>query len=625
MVQPEKSQNNAFISWNGALAESLSLLSLKGHEAVCKPFIYEMYSEARLNKSQLEALFRQPVSCRMGNQLDNLPQRYVHGVITRINQQWLTPNHALCTFTVEPALALLSLGKSTRIWQNITTLDVVRTLLSEHKITQVSTNLRRTYTKREYCIQYRESNLDFISRLLEEEGIYYFFTHQEDKHTLVLADHPTGHPISTTPSLYWHYQGKDNVAESIWQWSSSSVVIPSMAAFSGYNIHQAISVSDQQDSQNSPYVIPAVSYNDITPFEDKTKLCQATKAIVETWETNITSYQAVTNAHWLACGEVFNLLGHHSDNDSYRIQEFNIETGNNTAGTKGEYSCQLRLLRNSTQWRPICTHEPPIIADVLTATVVGPASEEIHTDDLGRVKIRFPWDKHSPDGDAGSCWVRVNQPWTGNQLGAQFLPRVGNEVLVMINLGQPVIIGSLYNGQNKPPFPLPANKTESGFLSRHIGSDKDSPAGHRLSFNDTKDAEKLTITAAKDLLLTVKNEHISQIGTNRNTQVTEGDDTLTLKNGNLLVALEQGNLHQNITGNMTTNLKNGSYSLSIKGGSGAISSDAKFNIESSDSISFTVGKSSITLSPTGVDISGLSITISSKSELTMAGQLIRIG
>lgn len=625
MAQPDKSQKNAFVCWDGALAENLSLLSLKGHEAVGELFHYEMYSEVRLNKSQLEALFRQPVSCKIGNTLGDLPQRYVHGVITSMNSQYITPNQALCTFTVEPAMALLKHGKSTRIWQNISTPDVVKLLLSEHKITQVSVNLRRIYTKREYCIQYQESDFNFITRLLEEEGIYYFFTHQKDRHILELTDHPTGHPTSITPSLNWHSQGKEYTTESLWQWSSNSRVMPGTAAFSGYNIHQAIGIDEQQALRNSPYILSAISYDDITSLEDKNKLAQITKARVESWETNVTFYQALTNAHWLACGEVFQLSGHHSDNGSYRIQEVNIETGNDTASSNGEYRCRLSLLPHNTPWRPICTHEPPVIADVLTAKVIGPASEEIHTDELGRVKIRFPWDKHNPNGYASSCWVRVNQPWTGNHLGAQFLPRVGSEVQVMFNQGQPIIIGSVCNGQNKPPFPLPANKAESGFLSRQIGADKDNPAGHRLSFNDTKGAEKLTISAPKDLFLTVKNIHTSQIGTSRNAQITQGDDTLLLKKGNLNLTLEQGNMQQTIAGNITTNLKNGSYNLSIKGGSAALSADSEFCITSPDSISFSVGKSSITLSPSSISISSPSITVTSKSELVLAGQLIKIG
>lgn len=618
-AQLKEMQKKHFLHWNGAIASDLLLLSVSGREIVSKPFCYEVRSMTTLKEQEIAKLHGKAVSCQIGDGLHNLPQRYLHGIVTHIQSERDANGQTVCTFRLEPTFALLQLGRSTRVWQNMTVPDLVRQLLGEHKINQVDLQLRQTYQKREYCVQYRESDFDFISRILEEEGIYYFFKHQENQHQMVLVDHPAGHPSAKVGTLPWHHQGQILTPGNIDNWSAHSALIASEIKQSGYSMEKAAGVFDSVDSVSKMQSVDHINITDVTPFAERAQLTRKVKNVMEALETNAQRYDATVNAHWLSCGEVFTFTDHPTDNDSYRIQSLSLEATNNFESSTGGYRCEIQSLRNSVKWRPVCTHVPPEIAGVLIAKVVGPSSEEIHTDEFGRIKIQFPWDTENKNDDTSSCWVRISQPWSGSKFGFQFIPRIGSEVLVSFIQGNPdfpLVTGSVYNGQNKLPFTLPDEKNESGFATRSTskGGMED---GHRLSFNDKKGEEKLTITAQKDLLLTVKNDVTSEvkhevkskIGENRDTEITKGNDTLVLKQGSLFTTLNKGDLEQKITGNVTTSLSNGNYTLTVRGGSGKIKTDKTCLIESTQSIELKVGSNKIAISPSGITISGTMIKI----------------
>ncbi|TPG64284.1 type VI secretion system Vgr family protein [Ewingella americana] len=633
-AQLKEMQKNHFLHWNGSVAADLLLLSLTGKESVSTPFCFELRSLTELDEKGIAALHGKQVSCQIGDSLNNLPQRYIHGVVTHILRERDADDQAVCILRLEPTFALLHMGRSMRVWQNITVPDLVSKLLGERGINQIDMQLHNTYQIREYCIQYRESDFDFICRLLEEEGIYYFFKHQENQHQMVLADHPASHPTAKAASLLWHHQGQTLTPGNIDSWSSSSVLIPGEVALSGYNVQQAAGIADNYTSKSENQSIDQVSFTDITPLVERSQLTSKAKNAMEAFEANATFYEASVNAHWLTCGEIFTLTDHPTDSDSYRIHALNIEATNNFDSSAGNCRCEIKSLRNSVKWRAACTRTPPDIAGVLIAKVVGPSSEEIHTDESGRIKIQFPWDTENKNDDTSSCWVRVSQPWTGSKFGGQFIPRIGSEVLISFIQGNPdypLVTGSVYNGQNKLPFTLPDEKTESGFASRST-SKGGMEEGHRLSFNDKKGEEKLTITAQKDLLLTVKNDVISEVthevkskvGANRDTEITKGNDNLVLKQGNLLVTLNKGDMEQKITGNVTTSLSNGNYTLTATGGSGKIKTDKTCVIESTQSIELKVGSNKIAISPSGITISGTMIKIEGSGTAELKGAMTTV-
>ncbi|WP_237932232.1 type VI secretion system Vgr family protein [Buttiauxella sp. S19-1] len=615
-------QENHFLRWNGEIAETMLLVSLEGKEALSTPFVYELSSLTKKSEDALKQWHGKSVSCRIGDGSDDLPQRVLHGIVTRIRYRQRTPEEAECIFTLEPSLALLNMGRVMRIWQNVSVPDLVRTLLSDYDINQVDVQLHGSYPQREYCVQYRESAFDFIQRLLNEEGIYYYFRHSESGHTLVLADHPASHNAIQSDKLTWHHHGNVLTEGNIDNWISSALLLPAGVVLQGINMPQATAIDAQQSASTSQTSIDAITFTDITPQGERSLITREAENAMAGREANTHFFEAKANAHWLCSGEIFTLAGHPSGDKPYLIQSQTFNALNNFENNSKDYHCTLQASSNEQPWHPPYPSHPEI-SGILTATVTGPSSEEIHTDEYGRIKIKFPWDKENPDDDTCSCWVRVVQPWSGGKFGAQFIPRVGSEVLVSFVQGHPdypLVTGTVYNGQNKPPFTLPDQKTESGFVTRSTtnGSTDD---GHRLSFNDKKGEELLTIIAQKDLSLTVKNDVTTTISANRSIELTKGNDQLVLKEGDMNVTLNKGNWQQKVTGSASTELSNGNYDLKVTGGSGNIKTDKALTLESTQSIELKVGGNKISLSASGISINGTMIKIEGSGTTELKGAM----
>jgi type VI secretion system secreted protein VgrG len=621
-----KSQQAHLISWQGAIADDLLLVALQGKEYLSSPYRYELHSVTTADETKINRWHGENISCCIGDGHENTPQRFVHGVVTHIRYIQRTDDDAECILTLEPGLSLLKMGRVMRVWQNIPVPELVRTLLKECGIEQLDLQLRNTYPSREYCIQYRESVFDFVHRLLEEEGIYYFFRHTASGHTMVLADHPSSHQAISGGSLTWHHQAHNLSQESVRNWGSSSSLIPGAVSLQGFSMSQAAPVNERQTALPCNTNADAVTFSDITPHPERSQVSRQAKLAMVSREANARLYDATVNVHWLSSGEFFTLKNHPSGEKKYRIQSLTIDAANNVDNKKSYCLCQLQAMSHDLPWYPPALRQPPDISGVLTATVVGPASEEIHTDEYGRIKIQFPWDNASTKDDTSSCWVRVTQPWSGGKFGGQFIPRIGSEVLVSFIQGHPdypLVTGTVYNGQNKPPFSLPADKNESGFVTRST-SKSSLDEGHRLSFNDKKGDEKLTVVAQKDLLLTVKNDALYTIEANRSTELSKGNDRLVLKEGDVSVTLNKGNWQQDVSGDVKTDIRNGNYALNVTGGGGGIKTDKILSFESMQSIEFKVGTTKITLTHTGITLSSTKISIESSGNAELTGMNVSI-
>lgn len=622
---PQGSQAQRFLRWEGDIAKSLLLVALDGREALSTPFQYQIRSLTRQSESEVARLHGTSVGCRIGDGGFDLPQRYLHGVVTRIHYASRSPEESECILTIEPSLALLTMGRMMRIWQNVSVPELVQTLLSEYGIRSLNVQLHGNYPAREYCVQYRESAADFIQRLLEEEGIYYYFRHSASDHTLVLADHPANHPKIQGDSLLWHTHGSVLTEGTIDSWSATSSLLPENVVIQGVNMPQAATIEEKQNASSTGTHVDGISFTDITPQGEREQVSRTAQTMIAAQEANTCIFEAHVNAHWLCSGETFTLKGYPSGEKNYRIHTQRFSAVNNFDGNSS-CQCELQAMSNDQAWHPPVRLRAPEIPGILTATVVGPSSEEIHTDEYGRIKIQFPWDKENPHDDTSSCWVRVAQPWTGGKFGAQFIPRVGCEVLVSFVQGHPdypLVTGTVYNGQNNPPFALPGEKTESGFVTRSStkGSVDD---GHRLSFNDKKGAELLTIIAQKDLSLTVKNDSKTTIAANRSTELTKGNDRLLLKEGDMNVTLDKGNWQQEVTGDATTKLSNGDYALQVTGGGGSIKTDKALTLESDQSIELKVGSNTIKLSSSGISINGTTVKIEGTSSAEMKAATVKV-
>ncbi|MBI0278601.1 type VI secretion system tip protein VgrG (plasmid) [Hafnia alvei] len=633
-------QDKRFIRFSGDAAYSLTLMSINGEESFSSIYRYQIQFRTTLTSAQMGSFFGKEVACEVGN---GNQQRYIHGVLTHIIEDNNTDGLSTFTGTLEPRLALLRLGRNLAVFQNITVPDLVCKLLRQQNINHIELRLRAIYEPREYCIQYRESDFVFISRLLEQEGIYYFFVHDAGQHTLVLADHPSSHQTGSPATLPFIPQAGEGDGTGISSWAAHSTLTASSVLLKGFNMEQAAGVEGASKAISPDYTFQSVNYVDIHGNDKRDQLQAQARLKMEQLEADNQQFMAQSSAFWLGCGMKFTFSDHPSCHGDYRIKAVSLYAASSIDSAEPNINCMFTVLNDSVSWRPPYLFPQPEIAGVLTATVVGPKSEEIHTDEYGRIKIQFPWDSENKHDDGSSCWVRVSQPWAGGRFGAMFLPRVTHEVIVSFVYGNPdypLVTGTVFNGQNKPPLSLPDGKNYSGFVSRSSlgGSVED---GHQLCFDDKKDEEKLSITSQRDLLLTVKNDVITEIakkvtetiGEDRSTEITKGKETLTLKQGDRILTLEQGNhsisLKQgdyniDIKGNLETSLNGGDRQLKISGGGSLVKADKACVIESTQSIELKVGSSKISISPSGITLSGTTIKIEGSGSAELKGAMVTV-
>lgn len=624
-------QDKRFIRWIGDMADDMLLLELTGEESISQPYRYRAHFSSSLTSSELNRYLGQDVACQIGNTERG---RYVHGVLTAMQEVNDSQDISHYIGVIEPRMALLRLGCNLRVFQNLNVPDLVCQLLREHNIKDIDLRLRSEYQKREYYMQYRESDFNFISRLLEQEGIYYFFLHSADKQTLVLADHSASHPVAKPRELSFYPQQGEQGNAGVHRWEIHHALAASRVKLLGFNTLQAQCIEGDSRSNNPAQSVDSVSYVDFVGDEKRELLSATAQVKIEQLEAGTQLFSGEINSYWLSCGEVFGLTRHPSCRGDFRIKSLSLQVSSNVNGDQADYGCSIIALDGDKKYRAEACTPIPTIAGIMTAKVVGPNSEEIHTDEYGRIKIQFHWDQENQEDDSSSCWVRVSQPWAGGRFGSLFLPRVGSEVIVSFVQGDvnyPLVTGAVFNGENKPPFTLPEEKQITGFISRS-SQNGTVEQGHILSFDDSKDAEKLSISSQKDLLLTVKNDMTAEIqhaanitiGADRATEITKGNDSLTLKQGDHSTRLDQGNYLLTIKGDLNTQLQGGDHHLKISGGGSEVSADKSCLLESSQGIELKVGNSKISITPVGITLTATTIKIESSATAELKGAMVTV-
>lgn len=633
-------QEHVFARFTGTEARSLRLLAAEGEEHFSAPYCWRLSFTSSLSAAETAALLGKELACEIGR---DSRTRYLQGVVTDLAMQQDEQGEPFYTATLQPRLALLKLGSNLAVFQHISVPDLVCQLLRRNTINNIELRLQGTYPPRDYCVQYRESDLNFINRLLESEGIYYFFRQTASQHTLILADHPTSHSAAAHPKLSWLPASQNVNVEGVTRWNEQSRLTAASVRYCAFNIDQAQSVEGECDSHNGSRSVKGIAFTDRHDQSKRDRLNAAARLKIEQFEAESQQTAIGLEAWWLSCGEKFTLAAPAPMQGEYYISTLSLRAANGGEGEAFHVSCQAEVIRHNAIWRPDSVTPVPQIPGVLTATVVGPSSEEIHTDEYGRIKIQFPWDRENKQDDSSSCWVRVSQPWGGGRFGALFIPRVGSEVVVGFldgNPDRPLVTGTLFNGKNRPPLSLPQAKTQAGFISRS-SLDGSVEEGNQLIFDDKKGEEKLLTVAQKDLELLIKNDLIAEIarevkktiGADRTTEITRGNDSLTLQKGDLNTSLTQGkmvlNLQQGdysltIKGHLQESLSGGNHSLNVSGGGSTVKADKTCVIESTQGIELKVGSNKIAITPAGITLSGTTIKIEGKATAELSGALVNV-
>ncbi|MEV4854769.1 type VI secretion system tip protein VgrG [Pantoea agglomerans] len=606
-------------------ADGLLFHTLKGTETLSRPFVLTaelLATDARIDR---HALLGKPVTFTLPTDglMNALSPRYLNGKITRVavrSQELSGTRYAVYELTVEPDLWPMKRDRNLRIFQSQTVPQIVQTLLKEYGV-NVETRLAGSYRVWEYCVQYQESSLDFISRLMELEGIYYFFRHEADRHTLVLCDAPDQHQaFSGYETIAYHVTPSGGVVteEGISQWSLAESVTPGIYSTDDYDFRKP-NAWMLQARQNPASPVPGSVdvYDWPGHFVDHSHGESYARIRQEVWQAEHHSVSGSGTATGIAPGFTFSIINapHFSDNGEYLVTSATYDFAENSyaSGDTGDsrHNIHFTVLPSSVTYRTPPETAWPKTHGPQTAKVVGPKGESIWTDRYGRVKVKFHWDRLAKGDDTSSCWVRVSSAWAGQGFGGVQIPRVNDEVVVDFINGdpdRPIITGRVYNEASMPPWNLPEDATRMGFMTRSKDGHNDNSSF--LFFEDKPGGELLNMHAEKDMNISVENDKTVSVDGCRTTKIGKdqtdeinGDSTFhykqkrtttvdgaetktfnngektTIENGRVLkinngdeVSIVgnknshiNGNENREITGNLTEKV-NGDVTVDINGG-----------------------------------------------------------
>jgi type VI secretion system secreted protein VgrG len=474
--------------------------------------------------------------------------REFNGHVTRIAQHGTLGRYHRYTTTISPWLWFLTRTSDCRVFSDMTVREIVDAVFADHEADH-EWALTGEYPRWEYCVQYRETDFNFVSRLLEQEGIYYYFRHVEGRAVMVLTDSSSQHEASAGAGLPFippNRLGSGNDVEHVSAWRLSRQVQPGAYAHRDYDFERpnvdlstrATAPRRHEQSRHERFDYPG-GYVHRRDGERYAALR------IDQYSRRFETARAETNARGVAVGYRMTLRRHprEDQNREYLVTSATHElefSDYEALPERGRtaYRCRFSTLPSERQFRPRRLTKKPFVQGLQTAVVVGPADQEIHTDALGRVKVQFHWDRYGTRDERSSCWVRVSQFWAGHHFGAQFIPRVGYEVVVDFLEGdpdRPIVIGCVYNGAVRPPFDLPRHKTQSGVKTRSTpnGTATD---GNMIRFEDKKGDEELYLHAERTMTVRVEGSESHSTAGSRNLVVGGGQNTAVTKDHNVEVS-----------------------------------------------------------------------------------------
>ena len=499
----------------------------------------EMQLELLSPKADLkpEALLGQPVTVTVQRTDDQ--QRHFNGHVTRFGIGNRRGRFYGYQATVRPWLWILTRTSDCRIFLDKTVPEIVKMVFADHPSANFKFHLFRNYHAWAYCVQYRETDYNFVARLLEQEGIYWYFDHSDGRHTLVLVDsNDVNNPKKDKhPELPYFENGSETPGiEYVSNWSFSRQVTTGQVAMTSYDFERPSTRLDVKQQESRKYTGADLEIFDFDgDYVKEADGKQWAEDGIHELQTHYEQLSAASNAQGIEAGKLMSLRKHPRDdqNATYLVTRVAIQARaneNESGGGAADFHCSFSAIPDAQQFRPARLTPKPSVQGPQTAVVTGPAGEEIFTDKYGRVRVQFHWDRTRKGNDKSSCWVRVSHPWAGKNFGAIHIPRIGQEVIVDFleaDPDQPIITGRVYNAAQMPPWELPANATQSGILTR---SSKGGSAANAnsLRFEDKKGAEQVWLHAEKNQDIEVENDETHWVGHDR-TKTVDHDETNHIK------------------------------------------------------------------------------------------------
>ncbi|EDZ4568764.1 type VI secretion system tip protein VgrG [Salmonella enterica] len=622
--------HNVTVSGSAVPPQMLLFSSLNGSEALGSLFTYivQLKTPDTLNLGYVSPAANLPLKAMVGKdlcvniELDGGGKRHISGLVTAARVVGHEGRSVTYELRMEPWVKLLTHTSDYKAFQNKTVVDILDEVLAEYPY-PVEKRLVESYPVRTWQVQYGETDFDFLQRLMQEWGIYWWFEHSEDSHTLVLADAiSTHHACPDSPEVEWHQKGLKLDKAFIHTIIANESLRTGQWVLDDFDFKKprsrlANTVANPRETDHASYE----HYEWPGDYFDKGEGEMLTRIRMEAQRSPGSRVHGAGNIRTLMTGYTFALMNHPTAelNQEYLLAQTTLFVQDNAqhSGQDQHFTFSTRFELHPTRevFRPQRTVSKPHTKGPQSAIVTGPAGQEIWTDQYGRVKVQFGWDRYGKMDENSSCWIRVSYPWAGKGFGMIQIPRIGQEVLVDFKNGDPdlpIIVGRTYNQDTMPPWGLPGMASQSGIFSHSLYGGPTN--GNMLRFDDKTGAEEVKFHAEKDLNTTVKNnethtvnadrtktiihneitkvhidrtedvfgKHTETIKGNRNVKVTEGDQLLTVEKGIREVTVKTG-----------TSTETVEKDISITSISGAIHLTAKTQI------TLTVGKSSLTMNSDG--------------------------
>ncbi len=588
--------------------DQVQLVMLSGEEKISEPFYFNIEMSSSSDALQFSKVLGKNVYITIA--LPSGDSQYINGVVTRFSQGSKSERSTSYFAEVRPWFWLLTLQSDNRIFQNKTVPEILEQVFSDMGFSDYKNALTTTYQPIEFCVQYRETTFQFLSRLMESAGIFYFFEHNSEKHTLIFTDNADSYlslpGIETIRFSQTEHEWKS--IDAMIDGEISKQVVSGKVSIDDYNFEtpgtDLLAVVSGSSPSYSIYEYPG-KYQKKDQGESLANL----KISAFEAEQSILSGRSACSAFHVGCK--FTLSNHYQSdaNSGYVIRSIRHSL------SAGDYSNHFDAFPDSVTYRPLCVTPVPRIYGAQTALVVGKSGEEIWTDQYGRIKVKFYWDQSSAQDETSSCWVRVSQGWAGKQWGAIFIPRIGQEVVVSFLDGdpdRPIITGCVYNAEQTTPYTLPDEQTKSTIKTN---SSKGGSGFNEIRFEDKQGSEELFFQAQKDMNVTVLNDQTITVTNNRSVTVSEKDETLMVSKGNRSIQVNTGNeTHQvkgtrdlTVTGN-ESHTNSADYKQSVTG---------NFTLKVSGDLTIDVSGAITMKSGTSLGVtSGTSLTNQSGTSLT---------
>ncbi|KNC90613.1 type VI secretion system tip protein VgrG [Trabulsiella odontotermitis] len=421
-------------------------------------------------------------------------------------------------------LWFLMQNRNCRIFQNISAIDIIEQIFERYNFADYRIDLEGTYLPREYCVQFEESDFNFVSRLMEDEGVWYYFDHSEENNTLVITDRqhfPVLEGNYAELSFLPDSEEQRAIRESIQRIQRTNRIHSSEVVLRDFDFINPRNTLQTQIEESRAHLqgIPLEWYDYAAGYTDIQEGDTIARLRLEAMQSNNQLLIGESNAAGLIAGYAFDLVQHPDPgrNRGFKLISCDytyLQDGPDSASQGRNISCRFRALNDDIPFRPLCLTKRPQVSGSQSATVVGAEQSEVHTDQYARIRVHFHWDRYKTTEEDCSCWIRVVQAWAGKGWGVVAMPRVGQEVLVTYidgDLDRPMVTGIVYNGENPPPYRLPEYINYSGLVSRSLRFGQPQHAS-QLTFDDNRGNERVMLHAERDLQKTVERNNASAVG-----------------------------------------------------------------------------------------------------------------